>query len=149
MPAKVIQNNGICQIEGCKNKTQENRRFCETHRMRYFRHKRYDKPTPIESLLNKIRVDSDGCWNYTLKTNDSGYGVVWVDGKRVRAHRLSYEHFVGQIPDGMFICHKCDNPSCVNPDHLYAGTQKDNIRDMFERGRDRYSRIRAAKENTD
>ena len=142
MPIKVIQNNGICQIDRCYKKTQENRKYCEMHRMRFIRHKRYDKPSPIERLLSKIRVDETGCWNYIFRTNNSGYGDICIDGKQVRAHRLSYEHFVGIIPNGLLICHKCDNPSCVNPDHLYAGTQKDNIRDMFARGRDRASRSR-------
>lgn len=135
MPRKIIKNNGICQIYGCDKKTAENRKYCGMHRQRFIRHCQYNLPSPEEHLLDRIRKDENGCWNYIGCTNSTGYGHIRKNGKVQKAHRVSFEYFIGPIPDGLFICHKCDNPACVNPDHLYAGTQKDNVRDMFSRGR--------------
>lgn len=64
-----------------------------------------------------------------------GYGVTWFRGKKHPAHRVAYIKAHGEIPEGLVVRHTCDNRSCVNPEHLIIGTQKDNIRDMFERGR--------------
>lgn len=76
------------------------------------------------------------CWVWTASTKYWGYGAISVPGKGVRgAHRVSYELTHGPIPPGMFVLHRCDNPPCVNPDHLILGTPADNIRDMIARGR--------------
>jgi len=91
--------------------------------------------TNIERFMSKIREGSNGCWNWIGGTRGGEYGGFWVDGKTVRAHRYSYETFVGSIPDGLSILHKCDNPPCVNPNHLFAGTASDNARDMVDKGR--------------
>ena len=94
-----------------------------------------------ERILSKISVDENGCWNWTGCKNSEGYGNLTIgsrsDGTRrtVKAHRASYAAFVGEIPAGKDICHKCDNPSCVNPEHLFPGTEKDNVADMDAKGR--------------
>ena len=76
-----------------------------------------------------------GCheWQSTIKRD--GYGQFWMDGKSVPAHRVAHTLFKGGIPDGLLVLHHCDNRKCVNPEHLYAGTAKDNVRDMHSRGR--------------
>lgn len=74
------------------------------------------------------------CIEWTGYTNANGYGWRTVEGQGILAHRQSYKEEHGSIPDGAFILHKCHNKPCVNPDHLYAGTQADNMRDARERG---------------
>lgn len=64
-----------------------------------------------------------------------GYGYLYRGGRRLRAHRMIYEECFGPIPDGMWVLHHCDNPPCVNPEHLYAGTPKQNSDDMIRRAR--------------
>jgi hypothetical protein len=82
---------------------------------------------------------SDGCWNWNAGKLKKGYGYFGIkqDGERhsITAHRLMYLLKYGTIPDGMQVCHHCDNPSCVNPGHLFLGTQLDNIRDCWNKGR--------------
>lgn len=76
-----------------------------------------------------------GCWEWQKITTHNGYGEIWVDGKMLRAHRVSWEMVNGKIPDGIFVLHKCDNPSCVNPSHLFLGTHQDNMDDCARKGR--------------
>lgn len=90
----------------------------------------------LNRFLKHVRK-TDTCWLWTSGLNEHGYG--WVSRTRklgpTRAHRMSYELHVGPIPKGMFVLHHCDNPPCVNPDHLYLGTQLDNVEDMRKRQR--------------
>ena len=78
-----------------------------------------------------------GCWLWAGAAWPSGYGKVKVRQSTMLAHRRSYELHHGGIPKGAIICHRCDTPRCVNPEHLYAGTDADNSRDKMARGRDR------------
>lgn len=91
-----------------------------------------------ERFLEKI-VFGDECWIWTACKDIGGYGNFRLKGKTVKSHRFSWEHFKGEIPEGMKICHKCDTPACVNPDHLFLGTQKDNVIDMVAKGRDNHA----------
>lgn len=99
------------------------------------------KPRTAKEAIEdgSIPVPFSGCWLWTGVLNRSGYGQTRPPGtggnKRVLAHRVSYEAFVGPIPPGLFVCHSCDVRCCVNPDHLFVGVNLDNCRDMASKGR--------------
>lgn len=77
----------------------------------------------------------NGCIKYLGAISKSGYGVFMIDGKSYNAHRISYELFVGKIPNGKSVLHKCDNRQCIAPQHLFLGTQADNVKDMKNKKR--------------
>lgn len=79
---------------------------------------------------------TDGCWNWIGAKSKAGYGQIRADGKCQYAHRAMWEksHLL-KIPEGFYICHRCDNPGCVNPEHLFLGTPKDNRQDSVRKGR--------------
>lgn len=89
-----------------------------------------------DRFLKKIEmIPFHPCWEWTAAKNEKGYGVFGVGKETDKAHRISYRIFVGDIPSGMFLLHSCDNPGCVNPNHLRPGTNSENVQDMISRGR--------------
>jgi hypothetical protein len=93
--------------------------------------------TPVkERFESKISMEPNtGCWLWTGTTNDKGYAQIRIDGIYKYAHRLSWKFNRGPIPQNLQVLHKCDTPSCVNPLHLFLGTQKDNMQDAKKKGR--------------
>lgn len=133
-----------CKISGCV-KPVLGREWCAMH---YRRWQKHSDPLVVKQvqfhgiplkdrLLSRVRKTS-GCWLWTSKSNTRGYGQIRSpDGKPMLAHRASWDVHNGPIPDGMCVLHKCDNPKCVRPDHLFLGNQQSNMDDMREKGRGR------------
>jgi hypothetical protein len=92
----------------------------------------------VERFWSKVQK-TDGCWIWTASKRHKGYGAFCYSKNGVvvqgRAHRFMWEMVYGDIPAGMFVLHRCDNPACVNPDHLWLGTNQDNVDDMMRKGR--------------
>lgn len=87
-----------------------------------------------KNWIKKIKKTST-CWLWVASTDPKGYGIFWDGYQQIKAHRYSYTIYKGLIPIGIYVCHLCDNPSCVNPDHLWLGSAKDNIQDCIKKGR--------------
>lgn len=123
--------------------------YCTNH---YYAFRKYGDPTKLaqkqhHGLTLKERFDvytkrKDGCWEWVGYRDPNGYGRMDVSDRPMLAHRVSYLVHYGSIPDGMAVLHKCDQPKCVNPEHLFLGTQADNVRDMHAKGRARKRALR-------
>jgi len=87
-----------------------------------------------------IALDSDSCWNWKASINRHGYGQFTQKSKVVKAHRVAWILTYGKIPDGLHVLHTCDNRACCNPKHLFLGTNKDNVDDREQKGRNKIMR---------
>ncbi len=130
-----------CAAPGCSRHSYA-RGFCPMH---YGRWKKHGDPMLIvqpkkhqtldDAMKGKFTIPESGCWEWKRRSHTFGYGAVSFQGRNIPAHRAMWILHFGSIPDGLLVCHKCDNPPCVNPDHLFLGTSTDNNRDMLSKGR--------------
>lgn len=145
MPAKMYDT---CTLPGC-NRRHLAKGYCRIHYERLKRtgstedslNGKLQKASLLDhfSLFFKASVaEEGGCLLWAGSRDLNGYGRIRKAGTNYKAHRLAYEQFKGTIPIGMEVCHSCDNPPCVNPDHLFVGTTKDNALDRQAKGRGRH-----------
>lgn len=115
------------------------RNLCMKHYRRFMRHGSMDRKImtglSTEERLRRYSEERDGCLVWTGPSDRAGYGRISQGGKKRFVHRVSYELEKGPIPKGLLIRHTCDNPPCINPDHLLPGTDADNSHDKVQRGR--------------
>lgn len=135
-------NNRTCIEDGC-SRTVRARGRCEPHYDKWIRTvPKEDRPLPTvqERFLSKIRIEANGCWMWTAALDPRGYGRFAPTRTHiVFAHRFSLEQKLGRsLKAGMFACHTCDMPSCVNPDHLFEGNDQANVDDCVSKLRHAY-----------
>jgi len=124
----VTQSNISRINKGERNASTEDR-IRKTRKTRRARSK-------VNNLMsNTMPITETGCMIWMGAVITGGYGILNVNGKTKKAHRVAYEQNVGEINDGMCVCHKCDTPSCINPEHLFLSNQAGNIKDMDTKGR--------------
>jgi hypothetical protein len=138
-------DNGTCNADGCETLRGKHgaKGYCSKHYKRLRANGLADKvtrpqpgSTPVQSLeFHGWVITANGCHEFKGPRSSDGYGKITVDRKPYRAHRASYEAWVGAIPEGQLIRHTCDNPICINPEHLIPGTPKENTGDAVARQR--------------
>jgi len=130
----------VCSLDGCERKHMA-KDLCNIHYQKRYRtgnpltiHLLED---PIKRFNKKIKInEKTGCHEWIGSKLPKGYGTFRLNTETaIRAHRFSYEYYKHKIPENMHCLHNCDNPSCVNPDHLFLGTNNDNVKDKMRKGR--------------
>lgn len=136
----TVRVRPTCSVEGC-NEPHNAKGYCLVHYMRLKNAGSTDlvnpASLPVEQAFSHYvgPATATGCTEWLGARNRQGYGRIVRGDNQMAAHRVSYELHKGPIPDGLLIRHTCDNPPCVNPDHLLIGTVRDNSQDSIERGR--------------
>lgn len=134
----------MCEVFGC-GKPEFRRGMCSMHYSRLMRHGvlavSNGRGLSAEELfwrnVSFWSIKNPGCFEWKARRNSDGYGKITL-GRYFLAHRAAWWIHYGAVPEGLNVLHKCDNPACVNPDHLFLGTQNDNIQDMIRKGRKVY-----------
>lgn len=142
LPPKKARSIPICSVPDCERKVYAHG-LCNMHYQRRQRNGTLDslhrKPVSVETRFwNLVIQNEQGCWGWKGMPDENGYGRIAIGGsvyRQVLAHRLSYTLHYGPIPEGMHVLHRCDNPPCTRPDHLFLGTHADNMADMKIKGR--------------
>lgn len=138
MPRRSNPNPPPCSFAGCSEPSKI-RGVCRRHYYVLYSRRDMSTLTPAnlpmsipDRILNfTVRDEATGCLLWTGALTAEGYGTYGPD----RAHRFSYEHHKGPIPDGMNVCHRCDRPGCIEPEHLFLGSHGDNVADKCAKGR--------------
>jgi hypothetical protein len=136
-----------CAFNEC-DRDSKSKGYCDMHYRRLLKRgnvndygsKKVDLGNATERFNKKYQIQENGCWLWTGGTRPNNKGIPyprhWTDDfKSIGAHRFAYKLAHGTIPKGMYVCHKCDTPLCVNPEHLFVGTHHDNMRDMVQKKR--------------
>ncbi|MEQ6899281.1 HNH endonuclease signature motif containing protein [Microbacterium sp. KR10-403] len=128
--------NRTCVAHGC-DRDAVARGWCLKHYKRERRRVggKFTRKTPAERLADGLKRMPNGCLEWQRTRNEDGYGSIYVNGVTTLTHRFAWEIENGPIPDGLNILHRCDNPPCCDPSHLFLGTQAENVDDMVSKRR--------------